>query len=489
MLTLISVSDKGGVEEFAMELISLGYNIIASGGTYRYLKDHGIKCGKIEDITHFPEILNGRVKTLHPVIHGGILAKDEEDLKDTGINKIDMVVVNLYPFEKYRNAREEDMIENIDIGGVALLRAAAKNYYRVIVVSSPQQYKEVISLLKDGKFDIEKRREYALKAFALTSSYDTMIYNTLWHRANNSLPEYFLYSAKKIEDLRYGENPHQRGAFYSDDEYFVQHHGKKISFNNLYDMDSAWNVVMEFDEPACAVIKHANPCGAAIDNNLREAFIKAWSGDPMSAYGSIVAFNREVSGDVAKEMRKKFIEVVVAPKFTDEAMKILKKKKNLRIVEMKKWKKKGYNIRHVDFGLLVQDWNTKKLEDYRVVSKRKPTKDELRDLIFSWYIVKNVKSNAIVFAKDRMLVGVGAGQMSRVDSVKIATMKAGDRAKNGVMASDAFFPFRDGIDEAYKAGITAVIQPGGSIRDKEVIKAVDEHDMAMLFTGYRVFRH
>ncbi len=489
MRALISVSDKREIEGFAGELVNLGYEIIASGGTYRYLKEHGIKAKKIEEITNFPEILNGRVKTLHPAIHGGILAKDEKDLKNLGIEKIDMVVVNLYPFEKYKNANEENMIENIDIGGVALLRAGAKNYSRVIVVSSPEQYKEVISLLKERKFDLEKRREYALKAFALTSSYDTMIYNTLWRRFNDSLPEYFLYSAKKVEDLRYGENPHQRGAFYSNEEYFVQHHGKKISFNNLYDMDGAWNVVMEFDEPACAVIKHANPCGAAIDNNLRDAFIKAWSGDPMSAYGSIVAFNREVSEDVAKEMRKKFIEVVVSPKFSDEAMNILKKKKNLRIVEMKKWKKEGYNIRHVDFGLLVQDWNIKKLEEYKVVSERKPTEEELRDLIFSWYIVKNVKSNAIVFARDRMLVGVGAGQMSRVDSVKIAAMKAGERAKNAVMASDAFFPFRDGIDEAYKAGIRAVIQPGGSIRDEEVIKAVNEHDMTMLFTGYRVFRH
>ncbi len=490
MRALISVWDKRELENFAKELANLGYEIISTGGTYKFLQERGIVSKKIEEITGFPEILGGRVKTLHPKIHGGILAKSYEDLKGMDIPLIDMVVVNLYPFEKFVDANEEDMIENIDIGGVALLRAAAKNYQRVIVVSSPEQYDKVVEKLKSGNVDMNFRRNLAMKAFATTAMYDVLIYNTLWHRYEDELPEYLLLGEKIAMRLRYGENPHQRGSFYSSSPSFVQYHGKKLSFNNLYDMDSAYSIVQEFEEPSCAVIKHANPCGAAIGENLGEAFQKAWEGDPMSAYGSIVAFNRAVDIDVAKLLRKKFIEVVVAPKFTDEAIQYLKgKKKNLRIIEMKDYKRKRYHVRQLTFGYLVQDWNDKTLEGYRVVTERKPTEEELRDLLFAWKIVKRVKSNAIVFAKNQALVGVGAGQMSRVDSVKIAAMKAGERAKGAVMASDAFFPFRDGIDVAHEAGITAVIQPGGSIRDEEVIKAANEHNMAMLLTGYRVFRH
>lgn len=489
MRALISVFDKEGIEKIAQELQNLGFEIISTGGTYRYLKEHGINAQKVEDVTNFPEILGGRVKTMHPAIMGAILARNSEELKDFGFKPIDVVVVNLYPFEKFIDASEEDMIENIDIGGIALLRAAAKNYRRVIVISSKEQYEEAIKLLKEGKFDLEKRREYAMKAFAVTASYDALIYNTFWRRFREDLPDYLLLALPKAEDLRYGENPHQKCAFYSSDLPFIQHHGKKLSFNNMCDMNCAWNLVMEFQDPACAVIKHSNPCGAALGKNLQEAFIKAWSSDPLSAYGSIVAFNRPVNENVAQEMRKKFIEVVIAPGFTPEAMEILKRKKNLRIIEVKKWEKRGYNIRQVDFGFLMQEWNTKKLENYKVVTEREPTDEELRDLIFAWYVVKHVKSNAIVFAKNLATVGIGAGQMSRVDSVKIAAMKAEERANNAVMASDAFFPFRDGIDEAHKAGITAVIQPGGSIRDEEVIQAANEHNMAMLFTGYRVFNH
>ncbi len=489
MRALISVSDKTGIAEFSKALFELGYEIISTGGTYRHLRNSGINAIKVEDITKFPEILEGRVKTLHPAIHGGILAKRKEDLGDLGIEPINMVVVNLYPFEKFKDAEEEEMIENIDIGGVALLRAAAKNYHRVIVVSSPEQYDEVITLLREGKFDLEKRREYALRAFATTASYDAMIYNTLWRRFLGDLPDTLLIASPLAERLRYGENPHQRGAFYSSHPPFVQHHGKKLSFNNHYDMDSAYALVMEFDEPAAAVIKHANPCGAAIGRDLKEAFEKAWNGDPMSAYGSIVAFNREVDGEVAELLRKKFIEVIVAPGYSDSALEILRKKKNLRIIEMRANTHETYEVRQLRFGYLLQDWNDKKLYEAKVVSKREPTEEEMRDLIFAWAAVKHVKSNAIVFAKDGMLVGVGAGQMSRVDSVRIAAMKAGDRAKGAVMASDAFFPFRDAIDVAHDAGITAIIQPGGSIRDEEVIKAVDEHNMAMLFTSFRVFRH
>ncbi len=490
MRVLISVSDKTDLENFAKELVSLGFEIISTGGTYKYLIERKIPAKKVDDITKFPEILGGRVKTLHPSIHGAILAKKEDELKDLGIEPIDMVVVNLYPFEKFVDATEEELIENIDIGGVALLRAAAKNYYRVIVISSVEQYGEVLERLKSNTVDLEFRRELALKAFATTAMYDSLIYNTLWRRFRDGLPEYLLLGEKRAMELRYGENPHQRGGYYSSKNPFVQHHGKMLSFNNLYDMDAAYSLVREFDDPACVVIKHANPCGAAIGEDLKDAFEKAWSGDPMSAYGSIVAFNGKVSIEVAKLLRKKFVEVIVAPGYEDDALEYLKsKKKNLRIIEMRDYRRKDYDVRQLSFGYLLQDWNDKKLENYKVVTKREPTEKEMRDLEFAWKVVKYVKSNAIVFAKDRMLVGVGAGQMSRVDSVKIAAMKAGERSKNAVMASDAFFPFPDGIEEAHKAGVTAVIQPGGSIRDEEVIRAADERDMAMIFTGYRVFRH
>ncbi len=490
MRALISVSDKSGVDDFARELVSMGYEILSTGGTYRFLQERGIPVKKVEDVTNFPEILEGRVKTLHPAIHGAILAKSPEDLEGYEIEPIDIVVVNLYPFEKFRDANEDEMIENIDIGGVALLRAAAKNYHRVLVVSSPEQYGEVLELLREGKMGIEERRRFALEAFATTAAYDVMIHNTLWNRFFTGFPENLFYHARKSMDLRYGENPHQRGAFYQDGSVaWRQLHGKKLSFNNIYDMDAAWNIVMEFDEPAVAIIKHANPCGAAIGEDVRDAYLKALQGDPVSVYGSIVASNRPVGMDSAEEMRKLFIEVIVAPDFTEEALEILTRKKNLRIIRMEKWSKDGFSMKRVDGGMLVQDWDTKKLQETELVSERVPTEDEMRDLVFGWSIVRHVKSNAIVFAKDQMLVGVGAGQMSRVDAVKIAAMKAGDRARGAIMASDAFFPFRDAIDVAHEAGITAVIQPGGSKRDAEVIQAVNEHGMAMLFTGFRVFKH
>ena len=490
MRALISVSDKSKLDEFAKELISLNYEILATGGTYRFLREHGISALKVEDVTGYGEMLGGRVKTLHPKIHGAILARNTEDLKEYKIMPIDMVVVNLYPFEKYRDADEDTMIENIDIGGVALLRAAAKNYERVIVVSSPEQYEEVISLLRENGMNKEKRRELALEAFAKTAAYDIMIYNALWKKFRNDMPEHFLYHGKKAMDLRYGENPHQRGAYYSDGSVeWEQLHGKKLSFNNLHDMNGAWNVVMEFDRPAVAIIKHANPCGAAIGENVKDAYLKALEGDSISAFGSIVASNRAVDAEAAEEMRKLFIEVIMAPDFTEDALNILKRKKNIRIIKVKKWKKEGFDLKRIDGGILLQDWDVKRLEEVKCVSKRAPTEEEMRDLVFAWSIVRHIKSNAIVFAKNEQIVGVGAGQMSRVDSVRLAAMKAGDRAKEAVMGSDAFFPFRDAIDVAHEAGITAVIQPGGSKRDKEVIEAVDEHNMSMVFTGYRVFKH
>ncbi len=490
MRALISVSDKTGLENFAQELVSLGYEIIATGGTHKFLAERGIPAKNVEEITGYGEMLNGRVKTLHPKIHGAILAKDPEDLKEYEIEPIDIVVVNLYPFEKHVKDDEETLIENIDIGGVALLRAAAKNYHRIIVISSPKQYEEALELLKGGKFDINKRREYALEAFARTASYDVMIYNALWDKFMGGFSQHLLYHAKKEMNLRYGENPHQRGAFYRDGSVkWEQLHGKKLSFNNIRDMDAAWNMVVQFERPAVAIIKHANPCGAALGENVKEAYLRALEGDPISAYGSIVASNKKIDAEAAREMKKLFIEVLIAPDFDPEALEILERKKNIRLIKMLQWEKSGYDMKRVDGGMLLQDWDTKKLEEVNCVSERMPTESEIRDLIFAWAMVRFVKSNAIVFAKNEMLVGVGAGQMSRVDAVKIAAMKAGDRARGAVMASDAFFPFRDAIDEAYKAGITAIIQPGGSKRDAEVIEAVNEHNMAMIFTGFRVFLH
>ena len=489
MRILISVSDKSGLEGFAKSLTAMGHEIISTGGTYNFLKEHGINAIKIEEITHFPEMLGGRVKTLHPAVHAGILAKKASDLTKLGITAIDMVVVNLYPFSKFVEENEEDMIENIDIGGVALLRAAAKNYERVIVVSAPSQYDEVISLVQNNGFDYEKRRNYAMHAFAITASYDVLIYNTLWHRFRKDMPDTLLLTSPMKEKLRYGENPHQNGGYYSSTKAFIQHNGKKLSFNNLYDIDSAYSLVLEFEKPAAVVIKHANPCGAALGRDLKDALDRAWQGDPMSAYGSIVAFNREIDYETAVLLKNKFVEVVVSPGFGDDALELLKKKKKLRVIEMQNFNVEKREIRQLHFGYLAQEWDTKKLYEINVVSKRLPSEAEIRDLMFAWSIVKHVKSNAIVFAKDEMIVGTGAGQMSRVDSVKIAKMKAGDRAKGAVMASDAFFPFRDGIDVAHEAGISAVIQPGGSIRDKDVINAVNDYNMAMVISGYRVFRH
>ncbi len=488
MRALISVSNKEKLEEFAGALHDMNYEIISTGGTHRFLTGHGIPATKVEELTGFPEILNGRVKTLHPAIHGGIMAKSEEDLSGTGIEPIDVVVVNLYQFEKFSDAKEDDMIENIDIGGVALLRAAAKNYRRVLVVSSPEQYDEVITLLSSGAATEKVRRRYAMEAFALTASYDSMIYNALWRRFGEGMPGHLLIARKIQERMRYGENPHQEGAFYSRTLPYQQLNGKKLSFNNLYDMDSAFSLVQEFSEPAAVVVKHANPCGAAVGKSLKDAFMRAWDGDPISAYGSIVAFNTHVDAETAQEMKGKFVEVVVAPDYDSNALTILQKKRKLRVIKILPHTE-NYDVRGLSFGILAQTWNDKKLEDWKVVSKKEPTQEEIENMKFAWKIVKHVKSNAIVLVRDRMVVGVGAGQMSRVDSVKMAIMKAGERATGAVLASDAFFPFRDAIDEAARAGVSAIIQPGGSIRDSEVVDAVNEHGLSMIFTGFRVFRH
>jgi len=487
----ISVYDKRGLSPLVKALAKHGYKIISTGGTKRYLEKMGYKVIESSSFTGFDEILGGRVKTLHPKIHGGILARNYDELKRYSLPNIEVVIVNLYPFEDMakKSIGTDKLIEYIDIGGVALIRAAAKNYKRVCVLTSPEDYAEFINRLERG-IDENYRRNLALKAFARTAIYDAVIYNTLWNLWEKSFPDVFIFPYMKREELRYGENPHQRACFYVDGTFsWKQLHGRKLSFNNIYDVDSAYRLVNDLDGIACAIIKHGNPCGAAMGSTPKEAYEKALSGDKLSAYGGIVAFNTTVDEETAESMRKMFFECVIAPGYEEGALNILKKKKRLRIIEAERPKYEGYDIRKVMGGLLVQTWDRKFDESWELVSKREADEYELEDLKFAWRVVRHVRSNAIVFAKNLMTVGIGAGQMSRVDSVKIAAMKAGERARGAVMASDAFFPFPDAIEIAAEAGITAIVQPGGSIRDKEIIEKVNEFAMAMYFTGYRVFKH
>ncbi len=504
MRALISVWDKTGIADFAAFLVERGWTLISSGGTARALGERGIPVTPVEEVTSFPEILDGRVKTLHPAVHGGILAREDQmgELAKMGIQPIDMVVVNLYPFEEEmrRGAPLSRVIEMIDIGGVALIRAAAKNFHRVAVVTSPEQYGDLMAEMEErGDISMETRKKLALEAFALTARYDAVIHEGLWAAMGmEGFPPWKFIYGRKVRDLRYGENPHQSAALYS---WRCRNspvcgeviQGKPLSYNNIVDLDAALNLVREFERPAAAVIKHTNPCGAAVADTLKDAYVRALSGDPVSAFGGIVALNRPLDGDTAREIKKVFTECIVAPDFTDEALEVFKKRKNLRLVKVGDVEKlpPHYAYRSVYGGFLIQDSDIHEIkpEDLKVVSEREPTEEEMRDLLFAWKVVRHVKSNAIVFAKDETVVGVGAGQMSRVDSVQIAARKAGDRARGAVMASDAFFPFRDAIDAAHEAGITAVIQPGGSKRDQEVIEAVNDHGMAMVFTGFRVFRH
>ncbi len=504
MRALISVWDKTGIADFAAFLVEKGWTLISSGGTARVLGEKGIPVTSVEEVTGFPEILDGRVKTLHPAVHGGILAREDQvgKLTRVGIQPIDMVVVNLYPFEEEmrRGSPLSRVIEMIDIGGVALIRAAAKNFHRVAVVTSPEQYGDLMAEIEErGNISMETRRKLALEAFALTARYDAVIHEGLWAAMGmEGFPPWKFIYGRKVRDLRYGENPHQSAALYS---WRCRNspvcgeviQGKPLSYNNIVDLDAALNLVREFERPAAAVIKHTNPCGAAVADTLKDAYVRALSGDPVSAFGGIVALNRPLDGDTAREIKKVFTECIVAPDFTDEALEAFKKRKNLRLVKVGDIEKlpPHHAYRSVYGGFLIQDADIQdiKPEDLKVVSEREPTEKEMRDLLFAWKVVRHVKSNAIVFVKDEMIVGVGAGQMSRVDSVHTAARKAGERARGAVMASDAFFPFRDAIDVAHEAGITAVIQPGGSKRDQEVIEGVNDHGMAMVFTGFRVFRH
>ncbi|MEK6983188.1 MAG: bifunctional phosphoribosylaminoimidazolecarboxamide formyltransferase/IMP cyclohydrolase [Nanoarchaeota archaeon] len=504
---LISVSNKEGIVDFAKEIAKLGINIISTGNTAKLLRQNKIDVTLVSEITKFPEMLDGRVKSLHPNIFVGILAdrknkKHINELKKSKIESIDLVIVNFYPIEEAikKNSKLTDIIENIDIGGPSLVRAAAKNHNNVLVITDPNDYETILVKIKNKEISNEDRVGLAAKAFSYTARYDTIINNYFNSLTKLQFPDIFNLTFKKIQDLRYGENPHQTASFYRDvavGENCVstakQLQGKELSFNNILDINAAFEMVKEFEKPTAAVIKHTNPSGVASAKAIEEAYKKAHETDPKSAFGCIVALNRNCTKETAILMKPLFIEVVICPKFDKGALEILKDKKNLRLLETGAVGKEEvqYDLKKVCGGLLVQadyypEISEKKLN---LVSKRKPTKEEIKDLIFAWRVNKHVKSNSIVLAKDEVTVGIGAGQMSRVDAVKLAAMKSEDKSKGSVMSSDAFFPFKDGIDEAAKTGVTAVIQPGGSIKDKEVIAAVDEHNMAMVFTGIRLFRH
>jgi phosphoribosylaminoimidazolecarboxamide formyltransferase/IMP cyclohydrolase len=511
---LISVSDKNGVVEFARALHGLGVEILSTGGTAKLLIENFIPVMEVSKHTGFPEIMDGRVKTLHPKIHGGILGRrgiDDGVMKDNGIAPIDLVVVNLYPFADTvarENCSLEDAIENIDIGGPAMVRATAKNHAYVSIIVDPEDYQRVLEELNsnDGVVTDATRFDLAVKAFEHTSNYDGMIANYLGRiRADGStdiLPRTINLQFNKVQEMRYGENPHQNAAFYTEKNpaeasisTAKQLQGKELSYNNIGDTDAALECVKQFDEPACVIVKHANPCGVSVKDSIMEAYDAAYSTDPESAFGGIIAFNRELDGATAKAIvDRQFVEVIIAPSVSKGAIAAVSEKKNVRLLVCGQWKNPGQRLdfKRVNGGLLVQDTDLLLFNELKVVTERKPTEQEMNDLLFSWKVAKFVKSNAIVYGRNYTTIGVGAGQMSRINSARIAGIKAehaGLQVSGSVMASDAFFPFRDGIDAAQEAGIVAVIQPGGSMRDDEVIAAANEYGMAMIFTGMRHFRH
>lgn len=513
---LISVSDKQGIVDFANQLNSLGIEILSTGGTYKLLSQNQIPAIEISEHTGFPEIMAGRVKTLHPKIHGGILARrgvDEEVMQNHDIKAIDLVVVNLYPFQQTISQPDCNLsqaIENIDIGGPTMVRAAAKNHQHVTVVVNPNDYGQVIETLQanDNSISDSQRLNYAVKAFEHTAQYDAAIANYLGceieHNATN-FPRTYNCQYVKVEDMRYGENPHQQAAFYKQADFneasvacAIQLQGKSLSFNNVADTDAALECVKSFEASACVIVKHANPCGVALGENTLEAYNGAYQTDPTSAFGGIIAFNRAVEANTAETIvDRQFVEVVIAPGFEDGALKAFASKPNIRVLKcnpLEQKESKGWDYKKVVGGLLIQDRDLSELSDLdlKVVTQRAPTQQEISDMLFSWKVAKFVKSNAIVYARNGHTIGIGAGQMSRVYSAKIAGIKAADenlQVAGSIMASDAFFPFRDSVDAAAAAGISAIIQPGGSIRDEEVIQAADEAEMAMVFTGIRNFRH
>jgi len=518
---IISVTDKKGIEFFAKELSKLDVEIISTGGTAELLKKAGLSVIGISNYTGFPEMLDGRLKTLHPKIHGGILGQREnaahvKQMEEHGILPIDMVVVNLYAFENTiaKGCSLEEAIENIDIGGPTMIRAAAKNHKDVAVVVDPYDYQSIIGEMKkeNGSLSQKTRFNLAKKVFQLTARYDGTISNYLGKIEDGVVKKDFAdtvtIQVEKVQDLRYGENPHQKAAFYR--EYCAyenktpcvanakQLHGKELSFNNILDLNSAIEIAKEFHEPAAVIIKHNNPCGVAMSKkSLVDAYQKAFACDKVSAFGGIVAFNRKIDAGTATEMSQLFLEAIAAPGFDEAALKILKDKKNLRLLEVPEFKLHAAQINSFDLkkvcgGLLIQTADKESAVDLKTVTRREPTDVELEDLLFAWNVCTHVKSNAIIFAKDTQTVGIGAGQMSRIDSTRIGILKAKDAGldvKGSVMASDAFFPFRDNVDKAAEADVAAIIQPGGSIKDEEVIRAADEHKIAMVFTGVRHFRH
>ncbi len=504
---LISVFSKEGIVEFAKGLERLGTEIAASGGTCALLKKNGIKAVKVESLTAFPECLGGRVKTLHPAIHAGILAnrKKENDLKELkrlGIKPIDLVAVNLYPFREAveKNPEAGNAVENVDIGGVALLRAAAKNFESVAVVSSPRDYGKVLGELKaGGKVSLAMKKELAVKAFEETAMYDSLISNFFREKFSlTGFPEKKVLGFEKKQDCRYGENPHQKAAVYSSPfrgglVNARQLQGKELSYNNFNDANAAVELAEEFAEPAAVIVKHTNPCGVAVGKKIEDAFRKAFECDSLSAFGGIIALNRKVNAETAERITSFFNEAVVAPAFEKKALESFAKKKNLRVIEFRDWGKGGekFDFRGLSGGMLLQekDFKVLKRSELRFVSGVKPSKKQLEDLLFAWKAVKHAKSNAVVVAKDGKAIGVGAGQASRVEAVEIALKKAGKEVKGAVLASDAFFPFKDSIELAAKHGISAVIEPGGSVKDEEVIKEANKNGIALLFTNERHFMH
>ncbi|MBP2630110.1 MAG: Bifunctional purine biosynthesis protein purH [Firmicutes bacterium] len=506
---LISVSDKTGVVEFAQKLHAAGVDIISTGGTMKTLRAAGIPVTYVSDVTGFPEIMDGRVKTLNPYIHGGILAiRDNAEhvaaMKEHNITGIDMVVVNLYPFRQTianPDVKQEDAIENIDIGGPAMIRAAAKNFNYVAVVVNPERYDEIATELASPEGISDKlRMSLAKEAFCHTAEYDACINQYLAKQlGEGEFPNQAHIVLEKVQDLRYGENPHQSAAFYREVNTNTgvanakQLHGKELSFNNIVDIEAAYNIVAEFEEPAVAIIKHTNPCGTGIGQSISEAYTKAYEADPVSAFGGIVALNRTVDKKTAEQMSKLFIEVVIAPAFDEDAFAILSAKKNIRLLTLPvpNLEEKRMDTKKVSGGMLLQNADTMdtKTSAMKVATKRQPTEEEWKQMIFAWKVVKHVKSNAIVIAGNDQTYGVGAGQMNRVGSAAIALEQAGEKSKGAVLSSDAYLPFRDTVDTAAKAGITAIIQPGGSIRDQESIDAANEHGITMVFTDMRHFKH
>ncbi|WP_432662857.1 bifunctional phosphoribosylaminoimidazolecarboxamide formyltransferase/IMP cyclohydrolase [Wukongibacter baidiensis] len=508
---LISVSDKTGIVEFAKKLKELGVEIISTGGTARKLTENDIEVTKVSDITGFPECLDGRVKTLHPVIHGGILAvRDSEDhmsqLKELNIEPIDLLVINLYPFKQTiakENVEFDEAIENIDIGGPTMLRSAAKNFKYVTVVTDPLDYTKVISeLCENSEVSYETKYELALKVFEHTSHYDTLISGYLRSQLEGKeLPELLTLTYEKVGDLRYGENPHQKAAFYREVEKNEgtlvnadQLHGKELSFNNINDTNGALELLKEYEEPTVVAVKHANACGVGSGYDIYDAYMKAYECDPKSIFGGIVAANRSIDYRAAEEINKIFVEIVIAPDFDEDALEILKSKKNIRLLKLenigKKQRENAMDIKKVNGGLLLQNIDSKMYKDEpQVVTERIPTEKEMEDLVFAWKVCKHIKSNGIALAKDKQTVGIGPGQVNRIWAVENSIKQALVEVKGSVMASDAFFPFADCVEAAAKAGITAIIQPGGSMRDQESIDAANKFGIAMVFTGMRHFKH